>query len=84
MRKQTLMAAILGVGAAGCDPVVSIAGAYFPGWLAAILIGAGLTFAARYLIVATGLEPHIGPRVVVYPSLGLLLILLAWLVLYRS
>lgn len=69
---------------AGCDPVVSIAGAFFPGWAAACAIGIGLTVAIRQLFVATHLEPHIGPRALVYTSLAVLLITLLWLVLYRS
>ena len=66
------------------DPVVDIAGAFFPGWLAAVLIGAGLTAAIRYLFVVTRLEPHLGPPALIYASLGLLLITASWLVLYRS
>jgi hypothetical protein len=70
--------------AVACDPVVGIAGAFFPGWMAAALIGAGLTAAVRYLLVMTRLDPHIGPPAVIYASLGLLLITASWLVLYRS
>jgi hypothetical protein len=77
-------AAILCLVAAGCDPLVSIAGAFFPGWLAAMVVGAGLTVALRYLFLVTHLEPHIGPRAVVYTSLAVLLIVVIWLALYRS
>jgi hypothetical protein len=69
---------------AACDPVVGVAGAFFPGWMAAVVVGIGLTAAIRYLFVATRLEPHIGPPAVIYASLGLLLITASWLVLYRS
>jgi len=82
MRAST--AAVVVVFAAACDPVVDIAGAFFPGWLAAVLIGAGLTAAIRYLFVVTRLEPHLGPPALIYASLGLLLITASWLVLYRS
>ncbi|HEX3763609.1 MAG TPA: YtcA family lipoprotein [Kofleriaceae bacterium] len=63
---------------------MGVAGAFFPGWMAAVLLGAGLTAAMRYLFVATRLEPHIGPPAVIYAGLGLLLITVSWLVLYRS
>lgn len=76
--------AILGLCAVGCDPIVNVAGAFFPAWLAAMAIGAALTVAIRYLFVVTHLEPHIGPRALVYASLAVLLIVLTWLVLYRS
>lgn len=76
--------AILALFSSACDPVVGVAGAFFPGWIAATLIGAGLTIASRYLFVATRIEPHLGPRAVIYPCLALLLITATWLVLYRS
>lgn len=77
-------AAVVVLFAAACDPVVGVAGAFFPGWMAAVLVGAGLTAAVRTLLVATRLEPHIGPPALIYASLGLLLITASWLVLYRS
>ena len=80
--RATAVAAVLFIAA--CDPVVGIAGAFFPGWMAAVLVGAGLTAAVRHVLVATRLEPHIGPPAVIYASLGLLLITASWLILYRS
>jgi hypothetical protein len=70
--------------AAGCDPVVNIGGTFFPGWMVAILIGSALTVAIRYVFVFTGLEPHVGPLALIYMSLGVLLSLVSWLILYRS
>jgi hypothetical protein len=69
---------------ASCDPVVNIAGAFFPGWAAACVVGLVLTVGIRQVFVATHLEPHLGPRAVIYPCLAVLLITLLWLVLYRS
>jgi hypothetical protein len=69
---------------AGCDPVVNVAGAFFPGWAAACAVGIALTVAIRQLFVAMHLEPHLGPRALIYPCLAVLLITLLWLVLYRS
>ena len=70
--------------AAGCDPVLNIQGSFFPGWMASILIGSALTVAVRYLFVVTRLEPHVGPPVLIYTSLGLLLTVVTWLILYRT
>src|SRR5215510_7440107 len=70
--------------AAGCDPVLNIGGTFFPGWMAAILIGSALTVAIRYVFVFTGLEPHVGPLALIYTSLGVLLSVVSWLILYRS
>jgi YtcA family len=70
--------------AAGCDPIVNIGGTFFPGWTVAILIGSALTAVIRYIFVFTRLEPHIGPLALIYTSLGLLLSVVSWLILYRS
>ena len=78
------VAALVAIFIAACDPVVGVAGAFFPGWIAAILIGVGLTVASRYVLVMVGLEPYIGPPLLIYVSLAVLLITASWLVLYRS
>ena len=69
---------------AGCDPVINIGGTFFPGWMVAILIGSALTVAIRYILVFTRLEPHLGPLALIYTSIGLLLSVVSWLILYRS
>jgi hypothetical protein len=69
---------------AGCDPVLNIGGTFFPGWMVSILIGSALTVAIRYVFVFTRLERHVGPLALVYTSLGLLLSVVSWLILYRS
>jgi hypothetical protein len=48
------------------------------------VLGVALTVAVRYVFAAARLEPHLGPTVLVYTSLGLLLTVVAWLVLYRA
>lgn len=77
-------AAVVILFGAGCDPVLNIQGSFFPGWMASILIGSALTVAVRYLFVVTRLEPHVGPPVLIYTSLGVLLTVVSWLILYRS
>ena len=70
--------------AASCDPVINIGGTFFPGWMVAILIGSALTVAIRYIFVFTRVEPHLGPLALIYTSLGVLLSVVSWLILYRS
>jgi YtcA family len=70
--------------ATGCDPVLNVAGSFFPAWMVSMLLGVGLTVAARYAFSAARLEPHLGPPILVYTSLGLFLTVVAWLVLYRA
>ena len=70
--------------AAGCDPLLNVAGSFFPAWMVATALGVALTVAVRYVFAAAQLEPHLGPTVLIYTSLGLLLTVVAWLVLYRA
>jgi YtcA family len=77
-------AAALIAAAAGCDPILNIEGSFFPAWMASMVIGLALTAASRYLFAVTRLEPHLGPPLLIYSSLALLLTAATWLVLYRS
>jgi hypothetical protein len=69
---------------AGCDPVLNVAGSFFPAWMVAMAFGVVLTVAARYVFVVTRLEAYMGPPILIYASLGVLLSVLTWLVLYRA
>lgn len=66
----------------GCDPLVNVAGANFPAWLFCTLVGAALAMALRPVFVVTGLEPHIGPRLFIYPCLMVVLGSLAYLLFF--
>jgi hypothetical protein len=72
------------VCATACDPVVNVAGSFFPAWMVSMLVGVALTVAVRLVFVVAGLEPHLGPPILIYTSLGLLLAVATWLVLYRA
>jgi len=75
---------VVGVGQLACDPVLDVDGAFFPSWMLCMILGIGLTFAFYPLFVRMGIENHIGPPVLIYPSLALLLTLLTWLVFFRT
>jgi hypothetical protein len=68
----------------GCAPVVNVEGSFFPAWLLALLAGVVLTAALRPVFARTGLEPHLGPLLLVYPCLSLLLTFGIWLALFRG
>ena len=70
--------------AAGCNPLLNVEGSFFPAWMLCLVAGVALTVAARSLFLLLRLEPHLGPPVLIYPSLALLLSVLGWLVLYRG
>jgi len=84
MTSRLVSAAALVLCAAGCDPLLNVAGSFFPAWMVATVLGVALTVAVRYVFAAARLEPHLGPTVLIYTSLGLLLTVVAWLVLYRA
>jgi hypothetical protein len=58
---------------AACDPVVNIAGANFPAWLLCAMVGAVLAAAFRPVFVARRIEPYLGPLMLIYPCLAILL-----------
>jgi hypothetical protein len=67
----------------GCDPVVNIAGANFPAWLLCAIAGAVLTAVLQPLFAASGLEPHLGPRPLIYASLAVLLGCIVYLIFFN-
>ena len=68
---------------AACDPVVNIAGANFPAWLLCGIVGAILAATFRPVFAATGIEPYLGPRLLIYPCLMLLFACLIYLIFFN-
>ena len=85
MMRSTITSAAT-VALAGCErvPSINLLGAFFPSWMACILIGIALTLAARRALAAGGIESSIGPRVLVYPALALAFTLGAWVTFFRG
>lgn len=79
-RVLSIAAALL----AGCDPILSIQGAFFPAWVLCIAGGLVLTGLVHRVLVATGLQPHVGPLPLVYPCIALLATNLLWLLFFRT
>jgi YtcA-like protein len=75
--------ALLGLTAAGCDPVVNVAGANFPAWLLCSILGMLLAGILRPVFAKTGLEPHLGSLLVIYPCLAVALACLVYLVFFN-
>jgi hypothetical protein len=80
---RALGLAVACAACAACDPLVDVAGAFFPGWMVCILAGIGATAVLRQVLAKTGVEPSLGPLLVVYPSLATAIALTLWLGLYR-
>jgi hypothetical protein len=80
-----LVSAFAGFIGQGCQhaPSIDIIGSFFPVWMLCLLIAVILTFVIRHLLIRSKLESQIGPLVLFYPSLVLLLACLIWLIFFR-
>jgi len=82
LRVAVVIAASASLGA--CDPILNIQGSFFPAWIVCMTAGVVLTAVGRQLFAVSGLEPHLGPLTLIYPSLWVLTTLLTWLAFYRT
>ena len=83
--KLSLLSLLLGVGLDGCsrNPNLEISGSFFPAWMLSIFVGLFATILVKRILVATRLDPHLKPSLLVYGALTLSFTLLTWLLLYR-
>ena len=66
----------------GCDPIVNFYGSYFPAWVICLAAGVVLTVLFRWVFAVLRIERHLGPLVLIYPALALLLTCATWLWLF--
>ena len=66
----------------GCDPLLTIQGSFWPPWIIAMVAGSVLTGVASWLLGVSGLEPYLGPPLLIYPSLWALLTFGTWLLCF--
>src|SRR5262245_13317808 len=85
-RARGVMMAVAGTGLAGCRPRpdITVAGSYFPSWMAALVLGVLGTILFWRLFTRTGLDPYLGPRVLVYAGLVVLLTVVIWMTVFRG
>ena len=65
-------------------PQINIIGSFFPSWMLCVAIGIITALLARQAFLRLGLDPHLGPRALVYPSLVILVTLVLWVAFFRS
>ena len=84
LTRLALLSLLVGVGLAGCsrNPSLEISGSFFPAWMLSIFIGLVATLVAKRIFLATRLDPHLTPHLLVYGALMLCFTLLTWLLLY--
>jgi YtcA family len=64
-------------------PSVSIIGSFFPIWMICIAAGVVAAFIERAVLVRLGLENHVGPLWLFYPSSVTLCACVLWEVFFR-
>jgi hypothetical protein len=65
-------------------PQINILGSFFPSWMLCALIGIVAALLLRLLLIRTAIDPHVGPRALVYPSLAILVTLVLWVAVFRA
>lgn len=75
--------ALSALALAACDPVVNIAGANFPAWLLCAIVGAVFAAAFRPVFSVSGIEPYLGPLLLIYPCLAVLLGCAVYLIFFN-
>ncbi len=68
---------------AGCDPIFSVDGAFFPAWLLCMLGGGFLLGGIRWGIHRAGIEPFVSVKVFTYFCVYLSCTLGLWLVFFH-
>jgi YtcA family len=64
-------------------PQLNVVGSFFPSWMLCASIGVVVAVIARRAFVRVGVDPFLGPRALVYPSLALLVTLVLWVAFFR-
>jgi len=64
-------------------PQINVIGSFFPSWMLCAAIGIGFALLARAIFLRVGVDPFLGPRALVYPSLAILVTLVLWVALFR-
>jgi len=82
-RAVTAMTAVV---LSGCrpGPDITLAGSYFPSWMAALVIAVVGTILFWQLFKRIGIDPYLGPRPLVYGGLVLFITLVLWMGVFRG
>ena len=64
-------------------PQLNLFGSFFPSWMLCAVIGIVVAVIGRRIFVRVVIDPYVGPRPLVYPSLALLVTLVLWVSLFR-
>ncbi len=66
----------------GCDPMLSLQGSFWPAWIVCILAGLAASMLLMWQLIRLRLAPHLGPPLLIAPSLWALCSFSIWLLFY--
>ncbi|MEM5314850.1 YtcA family lipoprotein [Paraburkholderia sp. JHI869] len=80
------LSCLVAAALAGCSasPSISVLGAFFPDWMFCVLGALATTLVVRAVLGRLKYERALGPPVIAYPALLLLISLLIWLLIFNS
>ena len=76
--------AVLALIKSAGDPLVDVGGAYFPAWLACMILGSLGTWLLGAFLFRIGLAAVLRPSAIIYPSLFAALTGGAWLIFFSA
>lgn len=76
--------AVFSVLLTACDPMLSIEGSFWPAWIICILAGLMASMVLMWQLVRHRLAPHLGPPLLIVPSLWALCTFAIWLLFYST
>jgi len=69
---------------AGCDPILDVAGAFFPAWLLAAIGGVFVTLLVRWILALTKIEPELLWPTLAYLGVFVMSSISLWLVFFAT
>ncbi len=79
---QTAAALVSPLLLTACDPMVSLEGSFWPAWIICILAGLAASMLLMWQFIRLRLAPHLGPPLLIAPSLWALFSFVIWLLFY--
>ncbi len=81
---KTFLLASPSIFLTACDPMLSLQGSFWPAWIICILSGLAASMLLMWQLVHYRLAPHLGPPLLIAPSLWALCTFSIWLVFYAA
>lgn len=79
---QWVTLTLIAVFLAGCDPLVSLQGSFWPPWIIVMVAALPLTWLISQLFDRLGIADFIRPPLLIYPTLWALITFICWLLAF--